>query len=40
MNLSSGFATVRLVAEVTGLAGVQVHEVGSDSKAEGQVWKY
>ncbi len=34
MNLSSGFATVRLVAEVTGLAGVQVHEVGSEHETE------
>ncbi len=34
MNLCSGGATLGLVAEVTGLAGKQVHEVGSELETE------
>ncbi len=36
MNLCSGSATIGLVAEVTGLTGKQVHEVGSEH--ETNVW--
>ncbi len=34
MNLCSGCATIGLVAEVTGLVGKQVHEVGSEHETE------
>jgi hypothetical protein len=34
MNLCSGGATVSLVAELTGLTGKQVHEVGSEHETK------
>ena len=37
MNLGSGGATIGLVAEVTGLAGLQVHEVGQNTRQTRQM---